>query len=176
LKNSRIEPLHARSSKLRGRADEQWPKWQTYSPAEAADAGTPPESNCLSFSLQRAPSGSVPAAELPRFCDSQNQARFRLDNCDLLAFRLACPRSALCSAASHATASAGEPSCGRRSCWCRDLCSTARTIQNSGCAQVGLADILRLTRGVRYNCGMVSGARFIQPPQISQESIFGETG
>ena len=42
--------------------DGRWPKWQTYSPVEAAVAGTPLGNNCLSSWPQRGPPGSVPAA------------------------------------------------------------------------------------------------------------------
>jgi hypothetical protein len=53
-----------RSSKPRGRADGRWPKWQSFGPTGAADDGIPIENNYLSFSLQRGPTGSVPAADI----------------------------------------------------------------------------------------------------------------
>src|SRR5215467_2015592 len=43
-------------------ADGRWPKWQTHSPVEAADAGTPLGNSCLSSWPQRGPPGSAPAA------------------------------------------------------------------------------------------------------------------
>src|SRR5215467_4625758 len=65
-----IAPLHARSSKLRDRADGQRPRWRTYSLGEAADGGTQPENDSLSWRPQRAPLGSALDADI--YCLSRS--------------------------------------------------------------------------------------------------------
>src|ERR1700730_1981403 len=73
-------PLNARSSTPRDRADGRLPRWRIDSPVEAADAGTLPENGCLSSLPQRGPPGSAPVADIyspPRSGCCGSLRRFR---------------------------------------------------------------------------------------------------